>query len=87
MNCQDGEGVQQMSATVVGRSCRKGKLSGWGDRITSPFKTLREFSQLAIRSGRGWWLIPMMGTLVLLGILIVCIQVIEYVAPFVYTIF
>jgi hypothetical protein len=33
------------------------------------------------------WLIPMMATLILLGILIVAIQVIEYVAPFVYTIF
>ena len=76
-----------MSAIVVERSCKNRKLGRWTDRITSPLKTLREFSQLAIRSGRGWWLIPMMGTLVLLGILIVCIQVIEYVAPFVYTIF
>jgi hypothetical protein len=57
------------------------------DRVTSPVQTVREFCQLAIRSGRGWWLIPMMGMLLVLGVLLVFIQVIEYVAPFVYTIF
>jgi hypothetical protein len=61
--------------------------SSWTARVTSPLQTLLEFNQLAIKSGRGWWLIPMMGMLVLLAILLVFIQVIEYVAPFVYTIF
>jgi Family of unknown function (DUF5989) len=61
--------------------------SSWTARVTSPLQTLLEFNQLAIKSGRGWWLIPMMGMLILLGILLVFIQVIEYVAPFVYTIF
>jgi hypothetical protein len=59
----------------------------WFVRIASPFQTLREFAQLANRNGRGLWLIPMMGILILLAILLVVIQVIEYVAPFVYTIF
>jgi hypothetical protein len=76
-----------MSAIVVERTGKKRKLGRWTDRLTSPFQTLREFTQLATRSGRGMWLIPMMATLILLGILIVTIQVIEYVAPFVYTIF
>jgi hypothetical protein len=61
--------------------------SSWIARVTSPLQTLLEFNQLAIKSGRGWWLIPMMGALILLAILLVFIQVIEYVAPFVYTIF
>jgi hypothetical protein len=61
--------------------------SSWTTRVTSPLQTLLEFNQLAIKSGRGWWLIPMMGMLILLAILLVFIQVIEYVAPFVYTIF
>jgi Family of unknown function (DUF5989) len=66
---------------------KKKARSSWTARVTSPVQTLLEFNQLAIKSGRGWWLIPMMGMLILLGILLVFIQVIEYVAPFVYTIF
>jgi Family of unknown function (DUF5989) len=66
---------------------KKKARSSWTARVTSPLQTLLEFNQLAIKSGRGWWLIPMMGMLILLGILLVFIQVIEYVAPFVYTIF
>jgi hypothetical protein len=66
---------------------KKNARSSWTARVTSPFQTLLEFNQLAIKSGRGWWLIPMMGMLILLAILLVFIQVIEYVAPFVYTIF
>ena len=66
---------------------KKNARSSWTARVISPFQTLLEFNQLAIKSGRGWWLIPMMGMLILLAILLVFIQVIEYVAPFVYTIF
>jgi hypothetical protein len=76
-----------MSAIVSRKIGESRKLARWTDRVTSPFRTLREFTQLAIRSGRGWWLIPMMVSLLVLGILIASIQVIEYVAPFVYTIF
>jgi Family of unknown function (DUF5989) len=76
-----------MSAIVSGKIGGSRKLARWTDRVTSPFRTLQEFTQLATRSGRGWWLIPMMASLLLLGVLIATIQVIEYVAPFVYTIF
>ena len=81
-----------MNPTVIERNIQGSKetrkaRSSWVARVTSPLQTLLEFNQLAIKSGRGWWLIPMMGTLVLLAILLVVIQVIEYVAPFVYTIF
>lgn len=76
-----------MSTTINERKLGKQKSASWIERVTSPVRTLHEFNQLATRSGRGWYLIPMMGTLVLLGVLLVFIQVIEYVAPFVYTIF
>jgi len=66
-------------------SRRKGIV--WLGRLTSPFKTLEEFAQLTRRSGRAVWLLSMMVVLGLLAILLVVIQVIEYVAPFVYTIF
>jgi len=76
-----------MSTAISERKLGKKKSASWIDRVTSPLSTLHEFNQLGTRSGRGWYLIPMMGTLVLLGVLLVFIQVIEYVAPFVYTIF
>jgi len=76
-----------MSTAISERKLGKKKAASWIERVTSPVRTLHEFNQLATRSGRGWYLIPMMGTLVLLGVLLVFIQVIEYVAPFVYTIF
>jgi Family of unknown function (DUF5989) len=66
-------------------SRRKGFV--WVARLTSPFKTLEEFAQLTRRSGRAVWLMSMMVVLGLLAVLLVIIQVIEYVAPFVYTIF
>ena len=65
----------------------KRKGAGWLARLTSPFETLGEFAQLTRRSGRALWLMSMMVVLGLLAILLVVIQVIEYVAPFVYTIF
>jgi len=81
-----------MNPTVIERTIERNKeprkaCSSWVARMTSPLQTLLEFNQLAVKSGRGWWLIPMMGTLILLAILLIFIQVIEYVAPFVYTIF
>jgi uncharacterized protein DUF5989 len=76
-----------MSTAISERKLGKKKSASWTERLISPVRTLHEFNQLAKRSGRGWWLIPMMATLVVLGVLLVFIQVIEYVAPFVYTIF
>jgi hypothetical protein len=76
-----------MSTAISAKKLGKKKSASWIERVISPVRTLHEFNQLATRSGRGWWLIPMMGTLVMLGVLLVFIQVIEYVAPFVYTIF
>jgi len=78
-------GVASAARPVASGARRKG--AGWVARLTGPFKTLEEFARLTRRSGRALWLISMMVALSLLAILLVVIQVIEYVAPFVYTIF
>ena len=39
------------------------------------------------RSGKRWWLTPMMVVLVVLGLVLSGLQAIEYVAPFIYAIF
>jgi len=49
-------------------------------------RTLRALSSFFISTGR-WWLLPMVGVLLLGGVLIGVVQVVEYAAPFVYTIF
>ncbi|MCC7382324.1 MAG: hypothetical protein IT384_10865 [Deltaproteobacteria bacterium] len=54
----------------------------WGGRAT----TVRELCTLLIENGR-WWLVPMVGVLLLSAVVLLAIQVAEYVAPFVYTIF
>lgn len=38
------------------------------------------------RGGR-WWMIPMTALLLLLGIVLVAIQSVQYVAPFIYLVF
>ncbi len=48
--------------------------------------TISEVSRLMLRNGR-WWLLPMLAILLLTTTLLVVVQAIEYVAPFVYTIF
>jgi len=70
----------------INRETKRSK-NRWLGRVVSPFQTLLEFSQLAKRSGRALWLIPMMTVLIVLAVLLVVIQIVEYVAPFVYTIF
>jgi hypothetical protein len=48
--------------------------------------TLRELFAGLTESGR-WWLIPMVAVLGLTAVLLVVVSAVEYVAPFVYTIF
>jgi hypothetical protein len=52
------------------------------DRIS----TTRDLTRLFAQSGR-WWLIPLVAVFSLTALLLVVVQVVEYVAPFVYTIF
>lgn len=48
--------------------------------------TLVELARALVASGR-WFLVPLIAVLVLAGALLVVVQVLEYVAPFVYTVF
>jgi len=48
--------------------------------------TLGELAALLWQSGR-WWLLPMSVVLVGAAVLLVVVQAVEYVAPFVYTVF
>jgi len=48
--------------------------------------TLIELTRGLAANGR-WWLVPFVAVLGLASILLIVVQVIEYVAPFVYTIF
>jgi hypothetical protein len=56
--------------------------SGLGLRLG----VLRDLYRMLSRSGR-WWLMPMMAVLVLLGLALVGLQAIQYVAPFIYAVF
>ncbi|MGB0592504.1 MAG: DUF5989 family protein [Myxococcota bacterium] len=55
-------------------------------RARHKLRTLGALSTFFISTGR-WWLLPMVGVLLLGGMLIGVVQVVEYAAPFVYTIF
>jgi hypothetical protein len=52
----------------------------------SRLATLREVYDSLKESGR-WWLIPMVAILGVAALLLVAVAAVEYVAPFVYTIF
>lgn len=48
--------------------------------------TIAELFRVVVASGR-WFLVPLIAVLVLAALLLVAVQVLEYVAPFVYTVF
>ena len=48
--------------------------------------TVSELVRLLVRNGR-WWLLPMLAVLLLTSTVLVLVQALQYVAPFVYTIF
>lgn len=45
----------------------------------------RDAVRMLQRSGR-WWLLPMMGVLVLLGLALLGLQAVEYLSPFIYAV-
>lgn len=55
-------------------------------RLTLRLGTFGELLRMLSGSGR-WWLLPFVGVLAVTSILLVVVQVIEYAAPFIYTIF
>lgn len=55
-------------------------------RATLAAGTIAELFRTVIRSGR-WFLVPLIVVLVLAAILLLVVSALEYVAPFVYTVF
>ncbi len=55
-------------------------------RLRARAGTLRELSAYLVASGR-WWLIPLIGCFLLGAGLMAVVQLVEYAAPFVYTVF
>lgn len=55
-------------------------------RFGRRFSTFGELLRMLVGNGR-WWLVPFVGILAVTAALLVVVQVIEYAAPFIYTIF
>ncbi|MCB9788519.1 MAG: hypothetical protein H6744_17695 [Deltaproteobacteria bacterium] len=55
-------------------------------RARSRAATVAELAAMITRGGR-WWLLPMLAVLLLSGVVLAVVQVLQYAAPFVYTIF
>ena len=55
-------------------------------RVRAGVSTIGELYRTLVDNGR-WWMFPMIAILGLTSLLLVAIAAIEYVAPFVYTIF
>jgi hypothetical protein len=68
-----------LSRRAPARPASRGRRAGRLD-------TLKELYQLLVQGGR-WWLVPMIAVLALTAALLVAVAAVEYVAPFVYTIF
>ncbi|MEZ4266185.1 MAG: DUF5989 family protein [Myxococcota bacterium] len=55
-------------------------------RTRARASTVRELFTMVTRGGR-WWLAPMLAVLLLSAVVLAVVQVLQYAAPFVYTIF
>jgi hypothetical protein len=55
-------------------------------RTRARLSTLRDLSRHFSGTGR-WWLMPMVSILLIAALLLIVIGIIEYAAPFVYTLF
>ena len=61
-------------------------MSRYLNRLRHKARTFHALSTFFVATGR-WWLVPMVGALLLGSVLMGVVQVVEYAAPFVYTIF
>ena len=55
-------------------------------RVQIRLRTVGEFASFLVKNGR-WWLLPMLLVLGLTALLLGAVHVIEFAAPFVYTVF
>ena len=53
--------------------------------LTDRFRTIGELLRMLQANGR-WWAVPLFTVIVLLSLVLVVLQAIPYVAPFIYTI-
>ena len=48
--------------------------------------TVGELFSLLVRGGR-WWMLPLVAVLAMIGLVLVLLQSVQYVAPFIYMVF
>ena len=68
------------------RPMAAGALNAHALRVRAGFGTVGELYRTLVDNGR-WWMFPMIAILGLTSLLLIAIAAVEYVAPFVYTIF
>ena len=56
------------------------------ERTLMRFGTIGELMAMLVRGGR-WWMVPMVSVFVLVGLVLVFLQSVQYVAPFIYMVF
>lgn len=74
--------MKPIQSSAVSRAPRVSQVK----RLSMGVHTVRELYATFVRAGR-WWMVPMIFVLGLTALLLVVVSAIEYVAPFVYTIF
>ena len=75
-----------MSGLVTDADVLPARRMGRLRRLALRFSVLGELFAALTRNGR-LWLVPMLVVFLLAGIVLGVVQVVEYVAPFVYTMF
>ncbi len=71
---------------AIARPIALGAFRARSIRLRAGVGTVRELYRTLVENGR-WWMFPMIVILGLTSVLLIAIAAIEYVAPFVYTIF
>lgn len=59
---------------------------GYARSVRTRAGTIKELAQFFRQTGR-WWLFPMVAIFLLSAVILAIVHVVEYAAPFVYTIF
>ena len=79
------DGTAIVSAARTATACRDAPAHRLRRR-RSRLAPLIDLATLLVRGGR-WWLVPFVAVIALAAVLLAAVQVVEYVAPFVYTLF
>ncbi|MFT7582574.1 MAG: hypothetical protein ACI9MR_004256 [Myxococcota bacterium] len=73
--------IQPTHSTPKPRRRKRGLL-----RLKGRFRTVGQLSRMFAGTGR-WWLVPMVAVFVISAVILAVISVVQYAAPFVYSIF